>query len=146
MDSNIKTARNPVDVRIIISALWAARMLSSLHGDVVRFFQPGMLKEMIAGTTAVQVTNELLLIMSILMAIPILMSFLSLTLKDKANRRLNLSIGIFFVAFDLMFLGGTLFLWSFSAVETFWAIMYVVFVALVVWFAWKWPKKEVSDA
>lgn len=142
MNQNTKTVRNLVDVRIIISALWAARMLSSLHGDVVRFFQPGMLEEMIEGTTAVTVTNELLLIMSILMAVPILMSFLSLTLKSKTNRRVNLIIGIFFVAFDLAYLCGTLFLWAFSAVETFWAIMYLVFVALVVWYAWKWPERE----
>jgi len=142
MNSNAKNARNLVDVRIIISALWAARMLSSLHGDVVRFFQPGMLKEMIAGTTAVQVTNELLLIMSILMAVPILMSFLSLVLKEKTNRRVNLITGIFFVMFDLAYLCGTLFLWSFSVSETFWAVMYLVFVALVVWYAWKWPERE----
>ena len=105
--------------------------------------QPGMLEEMIAGTTAVQVTNELLLVMSILMAVPIFMSFLSLTLKDRVNRRVNLSVGMFFVAFDLIFLILTLFLWSFSAVETFWAIVYLMFSVLVVRFAWKWPKKEV---
>ena len=142
MNTNKKTVKNLVDVRIIISALWAARMLSSLHGDVVRLLQPGMLEEMLAGTTAVQVTNELLLIMSILMAVPILMSFLSLVLKEKTNRRVNLITGIFFVMFDLAYLCGTLFLWSFSASETFWAVMYLVFVALVVWYAWKWPERE----
>ena len=142
MNTNTKTVSNLVDVRIILSALWAARMLSGLQGDVVRLFQPGMLEEMIAGTTAVHVTNELIFVMSIIMAVPIFMSFLSLTLKDKVNRRVNLSIGIFFVAFDLIFLGGTLFLWAFSAVETFWAIAYLVFTSLVVWYAWKWPKKE----
>jgi hypothetical protein len=134
-------ARNPVDVRIILSALWAARMLSSIHGDVVRLLQPGMLEEMLAGTTAVTVTNELLLVMSIIMAVPIFMSFLSLTLKDKTNRRANLSVGIFFVAFDFVFLCLTIFVWAFSATETFWAITYLVFTSLVVWFAWKWPRK-----
>ena len=142
MNSSKKTARNLVDVRIVLSALWAARMLSSLQGDVVRFLQPGMLEEMIAGTTAVPITNELIFVMSIIMAVPIFMSFLSLTLKDKTNRLANLSIGIFFVAFDLVFLGLTLFRWSFSAYETFWAVVYLVFTALVVWYAWKWPKQE----
>ncbi len=140
MNTDKKMARNLVDVRIILSALWAARMLSSLQGDVVRFMQPGMLEEMIAGTTAVRVTNELILVMSIIMAVPIFMSFLSLTLNDKVNRRVNLCVGIFFVAFDFVFLCLTIFLWSFSATETFWAIVYLVFTALVVWFAWKWPK------
>ena len=142
MNTNKKTAKNLVDVRIIISALWAARMLSSLQGDTVRLFDPVTLKEMIAGTTDIPVTNELLLVMSILMAVPIFMSFLSLTLPDRVNRRVNLSIGIFFVVFDLLFLSGTLFLWAFSAVETFWAIAYLVFSALVVWYAWKWSTQE----
>ena len=142
MNSNKKTARIVVDVRIILSALWAARMLSGLQGDTVRLSNPVLLKEMIAGTTAVRVTNELLLVMSIIMAVPIFMSFLSLTLKYPAIRWANLSIGIFFVAFDLIFLGLTLFLWSFSAYETFWSIVYLVFTALVVWYAWKWPKQE----
>jgi len=143
MNSNKKTARNLVDVRIILSALWAARMLSGLQGDSTRFHDPVALKELVAGTSTVPVTNELLLAMSIIFAVPILMSFLSLMLKEKANRWANRSIGIFFVAFDLIFLGLALFLWPFSAYETVWSFVYLVCTALVVWYAWKWPKQEV---
>ena len=142
MNTNNIAVRNPIDVRIILSALWAARMLSGLQGDVVRFMQPGMLEEMIAGTTAVTVTNELILVMSMIMSVPIFMSVLSLTLKEKANRLTNLSVGIFFVAFDFVFLCLTIFVWSFSATETFWAITYLVLTSLVVWFAWRLPKKD----
>jgi len=81
------------DVKIKLSALWAARMLSGLQGDSTRFHDPVALKELVAGTSAVPVTNELLLVMAIIFAIPIFMSFLSLTLKDKANRWANRSIG-----------------------------------------------------
>ena len=35
MNAAIKATRNKVDVKIILSALWAARMLSSLHGGFV---------------------------------------------------------------------------------------------------------------
>jgi uncharacterized membrane protein HdeD (DUF308 family) len=129
-----------VDVRIILSALWAARMLSSLQGDVMRFMQPGMLDEMITGTTEVPITNVMLLIMSLIMAVPIFMSFLSLTLKDKANRWANLIVGIFFVVWELVFL--IFFYIQAPAYEIFWGIAYLVFAALVVWYAWKWPKQE----
>jgi hypothetical protein len=131
------------DVKIKLSALWAARMLSGLQGDSTRLHDPAALKEIVAGTSAVPITNELLLLMSIIFAVPILMSFLSLTLKDKVNRWANRSIGIFFALFDLVFLGLALFLWPFSAYETFWSIIYLVFTALVVWYAWTWPKPEV---
>ncbi len=130
------------DVKIKLSALWAARMLSGLQGDSTRLHNPVALKELAAGTSAVPVTNELLLVMSIIFAVPILMSFLALTLKDKANRWANRSIGIFFVAFDLIFLGLALFLWPFSAYETFWSIVYLMFTTLVVWHAWRWPEQE----
>ena len=131
------------DVKIKLSALWAARMLSGLQGDSTRLHDPAALKEIVAGISAVPITNELLLGMSIIFAVPILMSFLSLTLKDKVNRWANRSIGIFFALFDLVFLGLALFLWPFSAYETFWSIIYLVFTALVVWYAWTWPKPEI---
>ena len=142
MAINKETARNLVNVRIILSALWAARMLSGLQGDSTRFHDPVALNELIAGTSDVPVTNELLLVMSIIFAVPIFMCFLSLTLKDKANRWANRIIGIFFAAFDLVFLCLALFLWPFSAYETFWSLVYLVFTALVVWYSWKWPKQE----
>ena len=126
-------------LKVKLSALWAARMLSGLQGDSTRLHDPEALKELIAGTSAVRVTNELLLIMSFVFAIPILMSFLSLTLKDKANRWANRGAGTFFVLFDLVFL--VLLVWPFSY-ETVWAVMYLVFTALVAWYAWKWPRNE----
>ena len=141
MNSNKSTARIMVDVRIILSALWVARMLSSLQGDSTRFHDPVALKELVAGTTEITVTNEMLLVLSIILAVPIFMSFLSLTLKDKANRWANLIIGVFFVVWELVFL---IFVYlQDPAYEIFWGITYLVFAALVVWYAWKWPKQEV---
>jgi len=129
-----------IDVRIILSSLWAARMLSSLQGDVVRFMQPGMLEEMIAGTSDIAVTNELILVMSIILAVPIFMSVLSLVIKEKANRLVNLGVGIFFVIWELVFL---ITVYSQSpAFEIFWGLVYLIFAVLVVYFAWKWPTTE----
>lgn len=142
MNTSKRTTKTMSDVRIILSALWAARMLSGLQGDSTRFHDPMALKELVAGTSAVPITNELLLVMSIIFAVPIFMIFLALTLNDKANRWANLSIGIFFFAFDLIFFGLTLFLWPFSTYETFWSIVYLVFTTLIVWYSWKLPKQE----
>ena len=138
MNTVLKTTRNKVDVRIILSALWVARMLSSLQGDSTRFHDPVALNELVSGTSEIPVTNTMLLILSIILSIPIFMSFLSLTLNAKANRRANLSTGIFFVLFELIFL---IFVYSQApAYEMFWGVAYFVFAALVVWYAWKWPK------
>jgi hypothetical protein len=142
MNTNNNTARNLVDVRIILSALWVARMLTGLQGDVMHFLQPGSLEEMIAGTSDPPITMGLITVMTIIFMVPILMSFLSLTLKHPVNRWANLTIGIFFVAFDLIFLGLSLFVWQSPAYDLVLGIVYLVFTALVVWYAWKWPKQE----
>jgi len=97
-----------------------------------------------AGDSPVPVTNELLTIMSAIFVVPILMSVLTLTLKYPAIRSVTLILGIFFVAFDLVFLGLALFVWPFSAYETLWSIAYIVFTAMIVWYAWKWPKPDES--
>ena len=68
------------------------------------------------------------------------MSVLSLILNDKANHRANLGTGIFFVAWELIFL---IFVYSQAPVyEFFWGSAYLVFAALIVGYARKWPHQE----
>ena len=143
MSLNEKTSRILLDVRIILSGLWAARMLSGLQGDSTRLHDPVALKGIIEGTGDVVVTNDLLLIMSFIFVVPILMSFLTLIVKYPANRWVNLFIGIFFALFDLIYLGLELFLWQSISYEIVWSVMYLVCTGSVVWYAWKWPKQEV---
>ena len=126
-------------VRIILSVLWVARMLSSLQGDTVRLSDSVVLKELVAGTA--EVTEAMLLGFSVILAVPILMSFLSLTLKYPAVRWANLIIGAFFVLFELYFMF-TFYIHD-PAYEIFWGSAYLLFAILVVWFAWKWPEQEV---
>ena len=129
-----------INTRVILSALWAARMFSSLQGDSTRFHDPVALRELVAGSTEIAVTNGMLLVLSMILAVPIFMSFLSLTLKDKVNRWANIIIGMFFVVWELGFL---IFVYLQGPVyEVFWGIAYLVFAALVVWYACKWPKQE----
>jgi hypothetical protein len=127
-------------VRIILSALWVARMLSSLQGDTMRLSDPVVLKELVAGTTGVPITDAMLLGFSVILAVPILMSFLSLTLKYPIVRWANLIVGTFFVLFELYFMIS--FYLQDAAYEIFWGIAYLSFALLVVWYAWKWPREE----
>ena len=104
MNLNKKIATNPVDVRIILSVLWIARMLSGLQGDTVRLSDPVALQSILANNGAVAVTSQLLFIMSFIFVVPIFMSFLTLILKYPAIRWVNFAIGLFFAVFDLVFL------------------------------------------
>ncbi len=139
MDANKKTARNIQDVQIKLSALWVARMLAGFLGDVLRFLEPGMLEQMMTGEVdGVQLTHGMLLGMAIFMVIPIVMVFLSLTLPYKANRWANIIFAILLFGFDLVGLPTYT-----SAYATFLISVGLLFNALTVWYAWKWPKQKV---
>ena len=130
------------DLNVKLSTLWAARMLSGLQGDSTRLHDPEALQNLVAGTSAVKITSDLLLVMSVVFAVPIIMTFLSLTLRDKANCWTNRCIGSFFAVFDLVFLGLALLVWRPFSYETIWSMVYLTFTALVAWYAWKWPNKK----
>ena len=125
------------DVKIKLSALWIARMLTGIQGDVLRFYEAGMLENIINGTTVIPMTNELLAAMGAMMMLPILMVFLSVQLDYKLNRWLNIIVALFFIVFD-----GMGFIVPRPLYENVFGIGYILFCALIVWFAWKWPKEN----
>ena len=143
MNSNRKTATIledvKINVKIKLSALWVAVMLCYLYGDIFGLYKPGLIEEIIAGEVAgMQITQVWLLGVVILMAIPSVMVFLSLTLKAKANRWVNIILGIVYTGVMLytMLMPGV---WTYYI---FLGIVEVVLTALIVWYAWKWPKQE----
>lgn len=125
------------DVKIKLSVLWIARMLTGIQGDVIRLMDPAVLEDIISGETAVPMTAEVLASMGMLMLVPILMVFLSLELKYKPNRWLNIIIAVLFIAID-----GIGFIMPRPLYENVMGIGYVVFCALIVWFAFKWTERE----
>ena len=126
------------ETRIKLSGIWVALMLTYLLGDVLRIFSgdfsAGSIGEM-------QISQGMYLGMAILMAIPILMVFLSLTLKHKANRWANIGVAVFFFLFN----GVGLPTYP-SAYDQFLIVVGLVFNILTVWYAWKWSnQKEAQD-
>lgn len=130
------------DVRIKLSALWVARMLTGLQGDVLRFMEPGMLEDIAAGgVDGMAITDALLLVAGALMLIPIFMVFLSLTLPYKACRWANIIAAIFFIAFD----GVGLPTYN-SASGILLIVAGLVFNVLTVWYAWRWRQPAGNEA
>ncbi len=144
MSSNKKTARiladTKINVKIKLTALWAAVMSCYVYGDLLGFYKTGGIEELIAGKGAggIQITQVVVLGIAISMAIPSVMIFLSLTLKPKANRWANIILGIFYTVFIL----GTMLMSGAWAYYIFLGIVEAVLTALIVWYAWKWPKQE----
>ena len=118
------------DVKIILSALWVALMLTYLLGDVLRIFAGDFTAGEILGK---KVTQGMWLGMSILMLIPIVMVILSLTLMYPVNRWANIIVAIFLFGFNLIGLPGYP-----GAYDKFLIIVGLGFNVLTVWYAWTW--------
>jgi hypothetical protein len=118
------------DVRIILSALWVALMLTYLLGDVLRIFSGDFKAGEFGG---IQVTQVMYLGIAILLVIPIFMVFLSLTLKHPAIRWVSIIAAIILFGFNLIGLPTYP-----SAYDRFLIVVGLVFNALIVWYAWKW--------
>jgi hypothetical protein len=142
MNANKKTTRvlkdTKINVKIKLAILWATVMFIYIYVDIFRFFQPGELENILAGKVWIfEITQTWALSAMILMTIPSLMVFLSLILKAKANRLINIIMGILHIAIAIgNVIGET---WAYYI---FGGIVEVVLLSLIVMFAWKWPKQE----
>jgi len=73
---------------------------------------------------------------SALLAVPALMVCLSVILKTKINRRLNLIAGVLFTAIMLLIAVTSISEWR--AFYVFYAIVESILTSIIIWYAWKW--------
>jgi hypothetical protein len=123
--------RSMEEVRIKLSALWVALMLTYLLGDVLRIFSGDFTAGEIGG---MQVSQGLYLALAALLVIPAVMVFLSLTLKVRVNRWANIILASFLFLFNLIGLPTYP-----SLYDQFLILVGLVFNVVIVWYAWKWP-------
>lgn len=119
------------DMKVKLSTLWVFVMFNMVFADVVGFMNPGALKDIMTGAVGLEITQELLLVFSILLEIPIAMIFLSRVLKYRANRWANIVASMITILFVIG--GGSTYL-----SYIFFATMEVVCMLLIIWYAWKW--------
>jgi hypothetical protein len=119
-----------IDTRILLSALWIVLMLTYLLGDVLRIFAGDFKAGEMQGMKATQL---MWMAAALLMLIPIVMTFLSLTLNQPVNRWANIILAIFLFGFNLLGLPGYP-----SAYDKFLIAVGLVWNALTVWYAWNW--------
>jgi hypothetical protein len=118
------------DVKIILSASWAALMLTYLLGDVLRIYSGDMQAGKLGG---MKITGNKWLGVAALMVIPIIMLFLSLALNYPLDRWINIIVGIFFFGFNIIGLPTYP-----SAYDKFLIIVGLAFNVLTVGYAWQW--------
>jgi len=122
------------DWKIKIAVLWSLFEFCMITVSTVGNYIPGHMEEAIPETTP-----EFILVLAIGMLVPPIMAFLSLTLKDSINRWLNIIVGIVFAGLALVIRPGFPAAYLPSLIVI--AIVEIVAMALIVWYAWKSKQK-----
>ena len=117
------------DVRIILSGLWVALMLTYLLGDVLRIFAGDFTPGEIDGQKA---TQWMWMLAAIAMLVPIAMVVLSLMLHYPTIRWVTIVASVLLILFNLAGLPYP------GAYDNFLIVVGFVFNGLIIWQAWTW--------
>jgi hypothetical protein len=130
-----------INVKFKLSALWVAVMFCYVYGDFFSLFVPGRIQHLMDGESgAGETTPVKLLLYAVLMTLPSLMIFLSLALKAKINRIVNIITGTFFTLVMVLVVATSIDRWMLF--YTFLGVVEIIITCLIVGYALKWPKSE----
>ena len=133
----------PIPVGVKLAAAWTGVMFLYAYVDIIAFFKPGVVEGILAGKVwEFDVSQTLLTTFLALMAIPIFMVVLSMTLPARINRTTNLvvaSLQIPYAAFNLVGESWTYFYGLGVVLE-------VSLLVLILRYAWTWPRTAPSAA
>lgn len=126
-----------VNVRQKLAGLWTAFMFLYIYVDYFGLYKPGTVEDILAGKVfTFDISPTFIIVALVSVSIPALMIALSLLLPAKASRWTNIVLGILYIPYSLFNLAGAAgwphYYWG-AGVE-------VVLLALIIWYAWKWPR------
>ncbi|MEJ2044159.1 MAG: DUF6326 family protein [Reinekea sp.] len=128
------TLLQELSVRVTLASLWISLMLLYLYADVFSFYRPGMIDSVTAGNMGpFAVSQQALLLASVLMLIPALMCAGSFLFPRALTRRLHLGFGALYTLVNIGNLAGETWLYYllYGGVE---CLLTVTLIAR----AWRW--------
>ena len=139
--STLEDLHMPVQAKL--AAAWTSFMFLYAYVDILKFFMPGTIDDILVGVVWEFDVSQVFMVVALsLMAVPILMVFLSITLPTRANRLMNLIVALIYVVVS-----------AFNALGESWTYYYtlsigleVIVLALIVRYAWTWPRRTASPA
>lgn len=127
-----------LNVKLKLAALWASFMFLYIYVDYFHLYMTGALEDMLAGKVfAFEITQAFLLVVLATVTIPALMIFLSIALPAKINRCTNIILATVYIPYTLFNLVGEAWMHM-----VFGAIVEVILLVLIIWYAWKWPELQ----
>ena len=129
-----------VDVKVVLSGLWVAMIVVFAYVDLFGFFREDVLRSALdgkVGTTDLRVTQLFLASSLVYVLVPTLMVVLSLVLRARPNRVVNLVVsGLYALSVVVSCIGED---WAYYLMGSAAEVLLLVAVARV---AWTWPPAE----
>lgn len=131
----LENATLPVQTKL--AAAWASFMFLYVYVDLLGFFKPGIVEDILAGVVfKFDISQAFVTIALTSVTIPLLMILLSTTLPARANRTLNLVVASLYIPYSAFNLAGGEWLYYYGlglAVE-------LIVLAVILRLAWTWPR------
>lgn len=129
-----------VPVAVKLSALWASTMFMFAYVDIVSFYKPGVVRDILRGEVwEFDITQVWALGALALMTVPALMVFLSVGLRPAASRWANIVVAGLYIVVSLGNLAGES--WAYLY---FGAAIEVALLVTIVRYAWTWPTRPID--
>lgn len=133
----------PIPVRAKLAAAWTSFMFLYAYVDILNFYTPGVVDDILDGRVfKFDLSQTFSTTALTLMAVPIFMVVLSMTLPARATRIANLIVASLYVPVS-----------AFNVLGESWRYFYglgvaleLILLALIVRYAWTWPRTVGSRA
>ncbi len=120
------------DKKVILSTLWVFVMFCIAYADIIGFIEPGTLEKIIDGNVGFTLTPAIIVMISLIQALPIAMIVISRLFRRQVSRWLNIIAAVLTLIYVLG--GGN---WESSSYFVF-ALLEVIAMLAIIWQAWIW--------
>lgn len=127
----------PIPVRAKLAAAWTSFLFLYAYVDILNFFTPGVVEDIRNGKVfEFDLSQTFSTVALTLVAVPILMVVLSMTLPARASRVTNLVVASVYVPVTAFNLAGASWLYFYGLG----VVLELILLALIVRYAWTWPR------
>jgi len=131
----------PIPVRAKLAAAWTSFMFLYAYVDILGFFTPGIIEDILGGRVfEFDLSQTFSTTALTLMAVPIFMVVLSMTLPARVNRITNLVVAALYVPVTAFNVAGGFYLYFYGLG----VVLELILLALIVRYAWTWPRTAPS--
>ena len=131
---------HPVDPRLKIAALWTATMLIFAYVDLFSLYRPDVRSDIDAGKVfAFDINQAFLFFTTLYVIIPALMIYLSLVMRRRVNRVVNMVAAAIYA---ITIAGSAVGEWNYFILGS---MVEVVLLTLVIRHAWTWRERRTTE-